>query len=312
MPNQPPRLAALRQLKSFDLSRARVSLWVFKKRSAVGPGLAFTALWVDIAPRLSRELKAIASAALDGFTEVSDFGLLQQPNDAELLYLPSRDTAFNSLSTAISGREEDSHATDRKELDNAAGYIVRIGTKDRAILCVRKVSSEWKSKASSSILNLLFVEQQMDIEEDPVFRISRSFDFFALDGSLLIADKRAFESLLNYRAKYETSFAELTSEPTFVSLFETTEPLKEYVGTNAMQLRRMAVIREKALYRDGAFIERLRSVNAERNWGIGFAADGKIIPTVETARIILQVLLDHRLLSELSLTTYDVPATTPV
>jgi Domain of unknown function (DUF4868) len=307
-----PRQAALEQLKEFDFARARVSLWVFKKRSAADNTLSFSAAWVDIASRLAKELKEIAKAARVAFTEVGDYGLLQQPNETELLAIAKKDTQFQTLADAVAGREEEHQANSRKDLDNAAGYIVKFSSKGTAILCVRKASSEWRARKSNSLLNLIFVQQQLDIEDDPVFRIARLFDFFAVDDHLLIADKRAFESLLNYKMTYENSFVELRGEKAFVELFSDMTPLQEYVGTNAMQLRRMAVIRGKGLYKDKAYIARLQSVNVARGWGIYFDANGRIAPTDETVRIILQVLLDHRLYSELSLTTYDVPSTTPV
>jgi len=307
-----PRQTALQQLKDFDFTRARVSLWVFKKRSAGGNALAFSACWVDIAPRLAKELKAIAKITRDSFTEVSDYGLLQQPNETELLALASAGTQFQSLVDATSGREEKHQASNRKDLDNAAGYVVKIAAKGKILYCVRKATSEWKSTKSSSLLNLVFVQQQLDIEDDPVFRVARTFDFFALDSYLLVANKRAFESLLNFKATYENSFMELKQEPAFVNLFTTMAPLEVYVSTNAMQLRRMAVIRDKGLYRDTQYVARLRNVNGSRGWGIQFDVNGRIAPTGETVRVILQVLLDHRLYSELSLATYDVPSTTPV
>ena len=312
MAKPPPRQAALEQLKEFDFARARVSIWVFKKRSAGNNTLSFSAAWVDIASRLAKELKDIAKATRDAFTEVAEYGLLQQPNETELLAISKTDTQFQTLADAIAGREETHQANTRKDLDNAAGYIVKFSSKGTLILCVRKASSEWRVRKSSSLLNLIFVQQQLDIEEDPVFRIARAFDFFVVDKYLLIADKRAFESLLNYKTTYENSFIELRSEEAFVELFSDMTPMQDYVGTNAMQLRRMAVVRKKGLYKNPEYIARLRKVNGQRKWKIIFDEKGRIVPTAETARDIMQVLLDHRLYSELSLATYDVPSTTPV
>jgi hypothetical protein len=59
-------------------------------------------------------------------------------------------------------------------------------------------------------------------------------------------------------------------------------------------------------------MNRLRQVNSERGWHIQFDPNGRIIATEETMKAIMQVLLDHRLYSELSLNTYDVPSTSAV
>jgi hypothetical protein len=74
----------------------------------------------------------------------------------------------------------------------------------------------------------------------------------------------------------------------------------------------MAVVRDRGYYKDQQYIARLRTVNGQRGWGIQFNANGSITPTIDSARVIVQVLLNHRLFSELSLETYDVPSTTPV
>jgi hypothetical protein len=74
----------------------------------------------------------------------------------------------------------------------------------------------------------------------------------------------------------------------------------------------MAVIEERAHYADAAYMQRLRDVNAARNWGILFDENGRIIATQETARVIMQVLLNHRLFSELSLRSFDVPSSSEV
>jgi len=272
----------------------------------------FSAVWVDISRNLADELKAIALATRDSFTEVGSYGLLEQPNESELLALRGEDTGLDGLESATAGREEANQAKNLKALNNAAGYVVKIKAGPTTLSCFRRATSDWKAKKSNSLLNVLFVEQQLDIAEDPVFRIARTFDFFAIDEYVLVANKRAFESMLNYKATYENSFAELRVEKAFVDLFSELTPLQEYVGTNAMQLRRIAVVRHKGYYKDQQYIARLKTVNGQRGWGIQFDANGRIMPTSETARVIMQVLLNHRLYSELSLTTYDVPSTTPV
>lgn len=55
-------------------------------------------------------------------------------------------------------------------------------------------------------------------------------------------------------------------------------------------------------------MQRLRATNAVRNWQIQFDEQGRIIPTEDTIRTIIQVLLNHRLHSELSEADFDVPS----
>ena len=75
-----------------------------------------------------------------------------------------------------------------------------------------------------------------------------------------------------------------------------------------MQLRRMALVEQKNIYSRPNFISNLKSVNSARNWGLNFESDSnRIVPCEATVKTIIQVLLDHRLLSEITANTYDVP-----
>jgi len=118
--------------------------------------------------------------------------------------------------------------------------------------------------------------------------------------------------LLKYTLTYSNSFETLQQEPQFGAIFTDLAPLISYVGTNAMHLRRMAVVHQRALYADTAYMTRLGQVNVQRSWNIEFDDLGKIIPTEDTMRTIMQVLLDHRLRSELSEKDFDVNSITPV
>lgn len=101
----------------------------------------------------------------------------------------------------------------------------------------------------------------------------------------------------------------MLAEPEFVAIFANFDQLQQYVGTNSIQLRRMSAIRQKGFYKDNGFVARLVQCNQRENWGIEFDPQGKIVITSEKVKDIIQVLLDHRLKSELSLNTYDVPNT---
>ena len=82
-----------------------------------------------------------------------------------------------------------------------------------------------------------------------------------------------------------------------------------FVGTNKIQLRRTSAIKTKGHYKDPDFMGRLRA--EARNLGFKFAFDaaGRIVPTPDDCRDIIQALLDHRLNSRLSKQLYDVEAT---
>lgn len=70
----------------------------------------------------------------------------------------------------------------------------------------------------------------------------------------------------------------------------------------------MAVIESKGIYSRPNFLLNLVRVNAARGWGLNFdSGNNTIIPCENTVGTILQVLLDHRLMSEITNNIYDVP-----
>ena len=119
--------------------------------------------------------------------------------------------------------------------------------------------------------------------------------------------QRAYESTLSEKKIYQKNFEDLAVDPAFNAIFSDIQPLKEYVGTNAIQLRRITVIQTKALYLRPDFPQKLQEVNLSRNFGLNFDDNGKLIVCANTAKTVMQVLLDHRLLSEITEIIYDVP-----
>ncbi|EGH05003.1 hypothetical protein PSYAE_24193, partial [Pseudomonas amygdali pv. aesculi str. 0893_23] len=157
-------------------------------------------------------------------------------------------------------------------------------------------------------INMVFSNGELSAAEDNGFTIEKNFDFYCSVDTLLITAKRAFESLMQYKEAYTQAFTELQANPDFSNLFADITPLVEYIGTNSTQLRRMATIEQKSLYSNPGFMNSLKQVNALRNWGLNFdQTNDKIIVCSATAPTILQVLLDHRLMSEVTSNIYDVP-----
>ncbi|MNR15456.1 hypothetical protein D3C85_1319930 [compost metagenome] len=167
-------------------------------------------------------------------------------------------------------------------------------------------------KKRAHVLNLVLNRNQLDLAGDEAFIIPKRFDFFALNTDILVTNKGNFESILEYKQTYVTSFTELRADAGFQAIFSDMAVLVDHVGSNTMHLRRMAVVQERAYYNDVGFMEKLRLVNRERQWNIIFDDNGKIVPSVESVRAIIQVLLNHRLHSELTGHDFDVPSANPI
>lgn len=295
---------ALADCRAFDVQNAVVALWTFKKRHG-----GFSAKSIDFTPELGAELKRIVSATLLAHTEIEDYSPLAQSNEVGCLHVGTDETSFDELQALVDHPPEENRVATSRDLRNVAGYIIRLRVGTRVLYCVKRVTDSWKTKKARELVNVVFRANRLELIEDRALTISKSLDFAVLDNELFVFDKRAFEVLLNYKIEYASSFESLKQDPVFADRFVDLQPVVAHVGTNSMHLRRMAVIQQRAHFADGPYMERLRQVNAEEGWNIQFDANGRIVAAPDSMKAIMQVLLNHRLRSRLSLTTYDVPST---
>lgn len=298
----------LASCKGFDLANSILSLWVFKKRQAGG----FTAKSIEITPALSSALKSIVSSTLEARTEVDDYSLVALINEVGCLHVGTDETCFSDLKALVDEPAEEHRIQGARDLKNLTGYLIRLRANGNVLYCVKQVPNTWQTKKANTVVNVVMRAHQLDIVDEPSFTISKSFDFITLDNDLFILNKRAFEALLSYKIEYANSFSALQQDANFTTRFTDLQPFLTHVGSNTMHLRRMAVIQQRAHYTDQAYMDRLRDVNTQEGWNIQFDPTGKIIATEDTMKVIMQVLLNHRLYSRLSLTTFDVPSTAAV
>lgn len=301
---------ALSALHQFDIEAASLSVWTFKKsQSRAG---RFKAQSVVATPELIAELKDIANERIGRCGEVENYDLITQINEASCLFLEADETLFPQLQDVVDQPPEENLIENFSDLQGSLGYLVRLTHEDDVLYCVCRLPSDWQVKKRRHRISLILHENRLDLADDETFTISKNFDFFVLNENILVMNRAHFESLLEYKQTYITSFAELQAEAGFQEIFSDMALLIEHVGTNTMHLRRMAVVQERAYYSDAQFMERLREVNETRSWNIDFDEDGRIVPSPESIRTIIQVLLNHRLHSETTGDDFDVPSASPV
>ncbi|MBU0620608.1 MAG: DUF4868 domain-containing protein [Gammaproteobacteria bacterium] len=299
----------LHAFRNFDVAQATASLWVFKKRPVARQMNPFTATAALMSEELRDQLKELVNGYRGSHTIAEEYNLLAQPSEGGFLSVQREETLFPNLQELIDQPLEECLVRNVKQLNNAAGYVLRLRQGDRVLYCVKKTNSDWATRKKKGVMNIFFTEAGLDIMDDPSFSIARQFDFFVTGDHILMTSKLAFESLLNHRDSYEEAFMQLKREPGFSAAFADLAQLDDYVGNNATQLRRMNVIKARGYYRNPEYLARLRDINSLRGWGIQFDDTGRIVPTGETMSALMHVLLDHRLRSELSDNQYDVPST---
>lgn len=302
--------AQFNSFKSHDIINSNVYLWVFKRSATAS---RFTAHYVQTDDPLNEQLKLIALSEFQRITEFQAYSYLAETNENSCLSTVIAGSDFTSLKTLVDRPEPDFRLQNVKDLKNVSGYVVKFINNGVTLYAIKRSTKNWKASFLKTHVNIVFRNGELSAAEDEAFVIEKNFDFYAIDTALFIANKRAFESVMEHRASYTDAFTNLQLTASFSDLFTDMTTLINYVGNNSIQLRRMARVEEKALFQSPHFLSAVQDVNNRRAWGLNFdPITGKIIPCEQTIKTIMQILLDHRLLSEVTDVTYDVPDATQI
>ena len=297
-------------LRGFDFASSVIHLWVFKRSTTQR---RFSSFYVQTDENLNGLLLTVVQGEVNRITEWANYTYLSETNENSCLALPIAGSDFEFLKERVDRPEPDCRVRSIKDLKNADGYVVKFVHDDRVVYAVKKSASNWKTSYLKTHINIVFRNGELSAAEDNGFAIEKYFDFYAIDQTLFIVSKRAFESAMEHRASYAQAFVALQGNAAFSALFTDMQPMIDYVGTNSIQLRRMARIEERSLFTRPGFIGAVQTVSARRGWGLNFdPATNRLVPCDQTVKTILQVLLDHRLLSEVTDLIYDVPDATQV
>lgn len=295
---------ALRDVKEFPVAEAMMSFWTIKSKAEGG----YSARSINIDDQIKSQLRRVAKKSIDNLTEVEDYTLIAQNNEVSCLHVGVDETTFSDISRLVDEAADEEVIRNMKELLNSLAYVVRFFHEGKSFYCVKRVGNDWIAKKKRGLNSVVFRENKLTLIEEPTLVIYDNYDFYVLGEHVLVAGKKSFETILKYKATYVQSLDKLKVESEFVDIFSDMKPLLDFVGNNTMHLRRIAVIAERGWYKDAAYMQRLKDVNAREGWNIVYDANGKIVPCSDSVKTIMKVLLNHRLFSELSLTSYDVPS----
>ena len=300
-------MTTLDDLKSFNVSDAELTLWVFKKSITTGQPPRYTGRYLDTTDELDAALKEAVTVERDRIKEIEDYGLLSQKNESSALSIDTMETHGGMIVEQTAAETLQKKANNLKKIQNSEFYVIKLVSGDAIIHAVRKTDASWRVRKTFNPISVFYLDEQLGIDKKPTLYISRHVDFFIVNDVILISNKGNFESILNYKEALKENFKDLQAEPEFNKVFASTSSLIAYVGENKIQLRRASAIRDKGHYKDPAFMQRLKARYKEFHLNILFDKDGRIMPTPDTCKDIFRALLDHRLSSAFSETIYDVP-----
>jgi Domain of unknown function (DUF4868) len=299
-------------LQDFDIANATIQVWLYKKSVQPGGDIRFTGRWIDTDADLDQALKQAVADKRASILEVNAYSLLAATNDGIALQIDALETHAGAIAAEAANPVPGRKVTKLSEVQNTKFYVVKLISGDQVLHAVRKTDDSWQSRKARNYLSVFFADDQLGLNQNPGFNISRDIDFFIIGDDVVITNKPAFESVLNYKEAHAQDFQTLQAEAPFAALFSTLDPLVAFVGTNKLHLRRACAIRQKGHYCDAGFMSRLRQRYAECGLNLTFDQQGRLVPTPESCADIIRALLDHRLSSLFSQNNYDVPDATVV
>ncbi|MDD4978732.1 MAG: DUF4868 domain-containing protein [Gallionella sp.] len=297
----------LAKIKSLDWSRASVSLYLIK-RTLVHRQATYDVLQVNADDKLRKRLRGIASSKIQQSNNALEYDFHTADLDDNLLGIATSETDFQDIIDVIAAEDEPGFADSIEQLIDSWLYIARLDIAGKPpMYAARRVSEGWTTKKVSQLISMIFQDNMLvDIEQKEIFRIDGKVDFFSYDGTTFIADKKNFETALNFREGMERNRDEIVDEFHSLNLFENAAEISALVGDNIRRLRRLSQVKKAAYYKDANFLANLKRVNAEEGWGIKYSAHGKLLVTEEDIEIVLRVLNNDRLTSKINSENFDV------
>lgn len=297
----------LETVKALDWANSAVSCYIVRRKLLLREA-QYDILEVNVDENLRRKLRDKTSTKIQSANTTTEYDFNTADQDENLLDIPTAETDFQVIVDKLTSVDTvPVMANDIQQLVGAWLYISRFDIDGQPpLFAARKISDSWKAKKVQNWMNVIFQDCMLvDLEEEQVLRIDGQVDFFTFNGTTFIADKRNFETALNFRLGMERNRDELIQEFQTLAIFENPESIAALVGNNLRLLRRICQLKKSGYYRDSAFLNRLKEVNEEQGWGLEYTQHGQIIVSETHIDTILWVLNNARLTSLINDETFD-------
>jgi hypothetical protein len=186
--------------------------------------------------------------------------------DEEMLGIETSETDMQAIIDSVANPNTIKEAKNVEDLYDAWMYLVRIDSGSSVLYYARQISGAWNVRKIQSISNLIWKDHiLMDLSEDKFFRIDSKIDFFSFDGHIFIADKKNFETALNFRSGMEDNRDQIIEELRGKSVADNPDKIKTFVGNNIRRLRKLSQVKKAGYYRDARYLKQLREVNNKEN-----------------------------------------------
>ncbi len=294
------------EVKDINWNEAVVSFYVVKRRLA-NREAKYEILQVNVDENLCKKIRKVANDKVETSNKALEYDFNTSDLDDNVLGIATEETDLKELIDSITAEEIPETADSYETLIGSWIYIARLEKDEQILYSVRRVSEGWTTKKVSQLINMIFDNNMLvDIEQKEIFRIDGKVDFFSFNGIIFIADKKNFETALNFREGMERNRDEIVEEFKEANLFIDANEISNLVGNNIKRLRKLSQVKKSGYYKKQNFLQSLKEVNKTENWGIQYSEDGKLIVTEDDIETILTILNNSRLKSPINQESFDV------
>jgi len=296
----------LAHLKGLDLKNAICSMWIVHRSLKTDKTAAYKVFKVETEEKLSKKLKNKLISTINKSNNIEPYQFITGDQDDALLGLPAEDTDFLTIKDMINAHNGDKVVTSAEQIEKSWGYITRLQVDKEFIFSYRKSVRAFNTKNVAGYFSF-HGNVLIDLNYDKVFTMDFHTDFMCHDDTLFILDKKSFESALNFRQGMEAHRDETLSDFEELGIFKDIEPLRTGIGSNLNMLRKIAMVHNSGYYKEPEYMAKLQNLNLVKGWGLTIE-DGKIVVTEDNIKLVLTLLNNDRLLSEITEETFDVAA----
>lgn len=298
----------LKEIRSEDFGGWTASFWLIKKHQ-VSKENAYSALRVDMDKKLHNRFKRYLKQQLQGKDfHLAEYDYNNADGDDALFTIDADATDFSKVAAEIGKGFGNKKVGSHEELLRSWAYVILLEKDNRRLFAWKKISADTQpKKATSKDLAFFLNKKLVDLDDKEVFMIYPRYDFFVYDGTTFIANKKQFESSMNFREGMKAKAAEVIQDFADTGNFENTERITKYVGDNLHHLRKMASILKAGYYKQPEYIQKMIAISKEEGWALN-VKDGKVVVEEETIELLLKLLNNDRLRSPINNETFDAAA----
>lgn len=298
---------SLQTLRGTDFKHWLTTFWLVKRKLSQQQA-KYSVLKVDTDARLEQKLKHAVTAKIgDKGYQLNAYDFLTTDQDNGLLTIESAATDVTLIQAEIDKGTANPKVEKYEDLLDSWAMVIKLEHQDKALYAYRKIHKFTNPAKLAHVSFLQFKDQELkDLDQQEIFTIDTQVDFFSYEGTTFIANKKEFESTLNFRAGMEKNRDVVLQEFVDLNIFSDASLLKEHIGANLNYLRKVSSIQKSGYYKDAQFLQELVKVNEQKGWGL-VIENGAIVINEASIDLVLTLLNNGRLESPINHEMFDAP-----